>query len=36
MKSVTEHLKDRHLNFELHRPMVDEVDRVATFYLCIM
>lgn len=33
MKSVKEHLKDRHLNFELHRPMVDEVERVATFYL---
>lgn len=33
MKSVTEHLKDRHLNLELHRPMVDEVERVATFFL---
>ena len=33
MKPVTEHLKDRHLNLELHRPMVDEVERVATFLL---
>jgi hypothetical protein len=33
MKTVTEHLKDRHLNLELHHPMVDEVNRVATFYL---
>jgi hypothetical protein len=33
MKTVTEHLKDRHLNLELHRPMVDEVERVATFLL---
>ena len=33
MKSVAQHLKDRHLNLELHRPMVDEVERVATFYL---
>jgi DNA primase len=33
MKTVTEHLKDRHLNLELHRPMVDEVERVATFFL---
>ena len=33
MKSVTDHLKDRYLNLELHRPVVDEVERVATFYL---
>lgn len=33
MKSVTEHLKDRYLNVELHRPVVDEANRVATFYL---
>ena len=33
MKTVLEHLKDRHLDVELHRPMVDEVDRVATFFL---
>jgi DNA primase len=33
MKTVQEHLKERHLNLELHRPMVDEVERVATFLL---
>jgi DNA primase len=33
MKSVKQHLLDRHLNLELHRPMVDEVQRVATFFL---
>jgi len=33
MKTVTEHLKDRHLDVDLHRPMVDEVERVATFFL---
>ena len=33
MKTVLEHLKDRHLNVELHRPFVDEVERVATFLL---
>lgn len=33
MKTVVEHLRDRHLNLELHRPVVDEVERVATFYL---
>jgi hypothetical protein len=33
MKSVTQHLLDRHLNLELHRPLVDEVERVATFFL---
>ena len=33
MKTVLEHLKDRHLDVELHRPMVDEVERVATFFL---
>jgi DNA primase len=33
MKTVAEHLKERHLNTELHRPMVDEVERVATFLL---
>lgn len=30
---MKEHLKSRHLDLELHRPMVDELDRVATFYL---
>ncbi len=33
MKSVTQHLVDRHLNLDLHRPVVDEVERVATFFL---
>ena len=33
MKSVREHLLDRHLNLELHRPMVDEAERVATLFL---
>lgn len=28
-----QHLKRRHLNVELHRPVVDEVNRVATFFL---
>ena len=33
MQTVLEHLKSRHLDVELHRPMVDEVERVATFFL---
>jgi len=33
METVFEHLKGRHLNVDLHRPMVDEVERVATFFL---
>ena len=33
MKTVLEHLKERHLDVDLHRPMVDEVERVATFFL---
>lgn len=33
MKAVVEHLKDRHVDLELHRPVVDEEARVATFYL---
>jgi hypothetical protein len=33
MKTVVEHLKDRHLDLDLHRPMVDELERVATFFL---
>jgi hypothetical protein len=33
MKTVLEHLNERHLDVNLHRPMVDEVERVATFYL---
>jgi hypothetical protein len=33
MMTVVEHLASRHLNVELHRPVVDEAERVATFYL---
>ncbi len=33
MKSVVDHLKDRHVDLNLHRPVVDEEARVATFYL---
>ena len=33
MESVERHLKNRHVDFDLHRPMVDEENRVATFYL---
>lgn len=33
METVVEHLKGRHLNVDLHRPIVDEVERVATFFL---
>lgn len=32
MTSIRDHLKERHINFELHRPMIDEVERTATFY----
>ena len=30
---LAQHLKSRHLNLELHRPILDEVEQVATFYL---
>lgn len=33
METIAEHLKSRHLDLGLHRPIVDEVERVATFYL---
>ena len=33
MKTVLEHLKDRHVDLELHRPWIDEVERTATFWL---
>lgn len=33
LQTMTDHLKSRHLDLELHRPMVDEIERVATFYL---
>lgn len=31
--TVEENLRSRHLNFELHRPMIDEVEGTATFFL---
>lgn len=30
---LVQHLKSRHLDFQLHRPMLDEAEVVATFYL---
>lgn len=33
METVLQHLKNRHLNVDLHRPVVDEANRVATFFL---
>jgi hypothetical protein len=33
MNTLTEHLKSRHLDLALHRPVLDETERVATFYL---
>lgn len=33
MTPLSEHLKQRHLDIDLHRPVIDEVDRIATFYL---
>lgn len=30
---MIDHLRSRHLNIELHRPLIDDVERVATFYL---
>ena len=33
MESVTEYLLRRHLNLDLHRPVVDEAERTATFFL---
>ena len=31
--NLVEHLKSRHLDLELHRPVVDDTEGVATFYL---
>lgn len=31
--TLVEHLRSRHLDLDLHRPVVDEVEDVATFYL---
>lgn len=33
MRTVRNHLRDRHVNLDLHRPVVDECERVATFFL---
>jgi DNA primase len=33
MKTVLKHLRDRHVDLDLHRPWVDEEERTATFYL---
>lgn len=33
MESVTEYPLRRHLNLELHRPVVNEAERTATFFL---
>jgi DNA primase len=33
MYTVLEHLKERHVDLKLHRPWIDEVERVAVFYL---
>ncbi len=33
MSTVLEHLKKRHLDVDLHKPIIDEVEGVATFYL---
>ena len=30
---LIDHLRSRHLNLELHNPILDEVERVVTFYL---
>lgn len=33
LQTMTDHLESRHLDVQLHRPMVDDQERVATFYL---
>lgn len=33
MNTIVEHLKGRHVDLELHRPWIDEDERVATFML---
>ena len=33
METVLQHLRNRHLDVDLHRPIIDEEERVATFYL---
>jgi DNA primase len=33
METVTEYLRRRHLDLDLHRPVVNEAERTATFFL---
>ena len=33
MQTVTQHLLSRHMDLALHRPVVNEAERLATFYL---
>lgn len=33
METLLQHLEKRHLDVKLHRPVLDEVERVATFFL---
>ena len=33
MYTILEHLKERHVDLNLHRPWIDEDERVAVFYL---
>lgn len=33
MQTIYNHLLNRHINLDLHRPVVDEFERVATFFL---
>lgn len=33
MEKVLQHLQERHLDVKLHRPVIDEVEGVATFFL---
>lgn len=33
METLAQHLKTRHMDVDLHHPVLDDVERVATFYL---
>jgi len=33
METLAQHMKTRHMDVNLHHPVLDEVERVATFYL---
>jgi len=33
METILEHLEKRHLDVSLHRPIINEVERVATFFI---